>query len=244
MGNAVLGDGSFESIIKKRATARREKDEQCIAELRYSISNMDLNLTQEIKRRIESIKELEQISAKNISAMEDKLYAAMEDRVQCIEFRLKNMEEKVHELNERMEEERNRVPKDIEQRGRELKDMMQSFQEEFAAERRDRLAREGKIMKQLADHTAEMRAAWEEESQKREECVAELKKRLEDHENNRAQADYGFESLIKRELDSLRKDVEQERSERMAEDDEIVEALNRYTENLQNSLSTLTMTGV
>jgi len=184
------------------------------------------------------------MSNKNIAAMEERLYNAMEDRVQCIDFRLKNMEDKVHELSERLEEERNRVPKDIEQKGRELKDMMQAFQEEFTTERRNRLAREGKIMKQLADHTAEMRAAWEEESKKREECVSELKKRLEDHENNRAQADFGFESLIKRELDSLRKDVEQERMERMAEDDEIVEALNRYTENLQNSLSTLTMTGV
>ncbi len=242
--SAVLGDGSFESIMKERATKRREKDEQCIAELRYSISNMDLNLSQEIKRRIESIKKLEADCQTNIENVEQKLYSVMDEKVRCIAFRLNNLEEKVHELNERLEEERNKIPKDIEARGRELKEMINEFQEEFSTERRDRLAREGRIMKQLTDHSEDMKTTWQKESQKREDSVQKLRSRLDDHERYRSQADETFENLIARELEALRMEVERERLERMNEDDEIVEALNRYTENLQNSLSTLSMTGV
>lgn len=242
--SAVLGDGSFESIMKQRATKRREKDEKCIAELRCSISNMDLNLTQEIKRRIEAVKKLETDCKKNVEDMERKLYDAMDEKIRAIEFRMKNMEEKVQELNERLEEERNKIPKDIEAKGRELKEMINSFQDEFNAERRDRLGREGSIMKHLQDHAEEMRTTWQGQAQNREQCVDELRSRLYEHENNRAQADQGFETLITRELEALRIDVEKERLERMTEDDEIVEALNRYTENLQNSLSALSMTGV
>ena len=242
--SAILGDGSFESIMKQRASKRREKDEQCIAELRYSISNMDSNLTQEIKRRIEAVKTLEKDCLSNITIMEQKLEQCMNDKVQTIEFRLQTMEDKIHELNERLEEERNKIPKDIETKGRELKNMVQTFQQEFAQERRERLSREGQIMKQLTDHADEMRNTWQSESQNREECVKELRSRLDQQESSRAQADAGFESLIARELEALRMEVERERNERMTEDDEIVDALNRYTENLQMSLSTLSMTGV
>ncbi len=205
---------------------------------------MDRNLTQEIKRRIEAVKSLEKDTKRNIEMMEDTLYNAMESKLQSIQFRLKTMEDKVHELNERLEEERNKIPKDIEAKGMELKNMVKSFQEEFATERRDRLAREGQIMKQLSDHANEMRSTWQSESTRREECVQELSRRLDEHESNRAQADEGFENLIARELEALRGDIEREKAERMMEDDEIVDALNRYTENLQLSLSTLSMTGV
>ena len=61
--------------MKERASKRREKDEQCIAELRYSISNMDIHLTQEIKRRIEAVKQLEKDVEKTITTMEQKMYA-------------------------------------------------------------------------------------------------------------------------------------------------------------------------
>lgn len=205
---------------------------------------MDQNLTQEIKRRIESVKNLEDQSMKFIKEMEESLRNVMEEKMDIIRYRIENVEDKVQELNVRLEEEKNRIPKDISLKGREVKDMLQTFQEEFSIERRERLTREGRIMKQLTDHAHEMRNAWEEESRKREECVQELRGRLEEHENNRAKADEGFESLITRELEALRNDVKVEKMERMNEDDEIVEALNRYTENLQNSLSALTMTGV
>ena len=200
--SAVMGDGSFESIMKQRATKRREKDEQCIAELRYSISSMDLNLTQEIKRRIESVTKLENDCQKNIQDMEKRLNDAMDEKFRCIEFMMKSMEEKVQELNGRLEVERNKIPKDIETKGRELKEMIHSFQDEFNTERRERLGREGSIMKQLTDHAQEMKGRWQEENQTREQCVNELRSRLEEHESNRAQADEGFESLIARELEA------------------------------------------
>ena len=61
--------------------------------------------------------------------------------------------------------------------------------------------------------------------------MSQLKARLTEHEKNRAKADEEFETLIARELKALREGVERETLERKMEDDEIVEALNRYTDN-------------
>ena len=91
-------------------------------------------------------------------------------------------------------------------------------------------------MKQLTDQANDMSDQWKKEISEREETVSKLTKQLTNHENNRAEADREFETLIERELKALREDVERETNERKIEDDEIVEALNRYTDNLQSSL--------
>jgi len=225
--------------MKARALKKREKDEHCVTELRVAMNNMDRSLTQEIKRRIEGNKDLEIKAREEIAEMERRLTLILDDKVNLFQSRLGLMEDKVKELNERLEEEKKSMPKDIEEKGRALKEMLLSFQNEFSEERRDRLTREGRIMKQLTDHAQDLTQKWDNESGERLRDTEELKSRLEHHENNRAQADDAFESLIASELKSLRSDLQQEAMERKVEDDEIVEALNRYTENLQKSLSML-----
>jgi transposase len=117
--------------------------------------------------------------------------------------------------------------------------MLAGFQSEFSVERRDRLTREGRIMKQLTDHAQDMTEKWQEESSERKRDADEIKSRLEHHENSRTMADNDYDSLISSELKSLKDELQQETVERKVEDDEIVEALNRYTDNLQKSLSML-----
>mmetsp|Transcript_11697 Transcript_11697/g.17091 ORF Transcript_11697/g.17091 Transcript_11697/m.17091 type:complete len:292 (-) Transcript_11697:194-1069(-) len=237
--SAVVGDGTFESIMKARAIKRKEKDEHCVAELRVAMTSMDRNLTQEIKRRIESNKTVDEASRERIGEMEERLKKMLEDKIDNFHFRLSLLEDKVVELNDRLDEEKMIIPSDIEKRGKELQDMLASFQTEFSVERRDRLSREGRIMKQLTDHAGELTDKWEQETLERQKDAEELKARLEHHESHRAKADEDFDSLISSELMALKESLQAESSERKEEDDEIVAALNRYTENLQQSLSML-----
>lgn len=182
---------------------------------------------------------LEMKAREEIAEMEERMTIMLEKKVEAFQSRLVMLEEKVTELNGRLEEEKNSVPKDIEAKGRELKDLLLSFQNEFSVERRDRLTREGRIMKQLTDHAHDLTQKWDKEKTERERDAHDLKSRLDHHESNRAQADHDFESLISSELKSMRADLAGETMERKVEDDEIVEALNRYTANLQKSLAML-----
>merc|ERR1719276_732611 len=109
----------------------------------------------------------------------------MTSKIQLVADRLGELEVKVEELNGRLNEERAKIPADLEEKGKELKDMLQSFQSEFSVERRDRLTREGRIMKQLTDQANDMSNQWKKEISEREETVAKLTKQLTNHENNR-----------------------------------------------------------
>jgi len=240
---AIIGDGSFEAVLEERAKQRREKEDQTIAELRVCMRKMDESLSQEIKRRIECTTSLETMCSEEICAMEVRLNSVIDERVNTVKERLDLLENKVGELNTRLEEERTKIPLDIEQRGKELEDMIRSFQEDFNVEKSDRLSREGRIMKQLTDHAELMRSQWNDERTSREESVSKLTSNLNNHDNSRSEADEDFEFLIRTELNNLKQDIARETQERKIEDDEIVDAMNRYADNVQGSLSVLSSVG-
>ena len=150
--------------------------------------------------------------------------------------RLEVLEDKVEELNVRFEEEKERIPKDIERRGRELGDMLEQLREELGNERRDRLNREGRIMRQIADHSDAISSSIELERSEREKIVTELRDRLKKSEEVRADSFRINGTRISEELTGLKESLNREVQERRLEDDEIVDALNRYAEHLQSSL--------
>jgi hypothetical protein len=152
------------------------------------------------------------------------------------------LSERIADLNERFEEEKIRIPADIERRGKELAQMLQEFQEEFNVEKKDRLLREGRIVKQLDDHEREVALRFDEERNSRESKYTELQRIIELNEKSRIKADNKFQVVVKEELQSLHNLIKIEAQVREREDDEIVEALNRYTAKLQSSLSIINST--
>lgn len=156
-----------------------------------------------------------------------------------MEERLISVHQKVDELSKRFEDEKERVPKDMEARGQELLDMVSKFQKELSEERSDRLSREGRILKQMGDHSASITSLIERESQERERQAEELQCQITQNEVERSAKEEGLRNRIQGELSGLRDMIEREGRERKVEDDEIVRALNRYTQQLQSSLSVI-----
>ena len=197
---------------------------------------MDRALTQEIKRRIDLNRTMEKQCADRVSEMENRLLKLIDERSELVTTRLEVLEDKVEELNVRFEEEKERIPKDIERRGRELGDMLEQLREELGNERRDRLNREGRIMRQIADHSDAISSSIELERSEREKIVTELRDRLKKSEEVRADSFRINGTRISEELTGLKESLNREVQERRLEDDEIVDALNRYAEHLQSSL--------
>ena len=80
-----------------------------------------------------------------------------------MEERLASVQQKIEELTTRFEEEKDRVPREMEARGKELLDMVETFKSDLAEERSDRLSREGRILKQMDDHASSILTAIENE---------------------------------------------------------------------------------
>lgn len=236
---SIMGDGSFEQLMKERAKIRKEKDEHSIAEIRVQLTSMENALSAEIKRRVDLNRSMERQCQAHISSLQTEVERVLDERTSKISSHLASLEEKVLELNQRLEEEKVNIPRDIEQKGAELQDILRGFQDEFSTEKRDRLNREGRILKQLHDFESHVNSSLEDVTTERDEMVQNLRSRMEERYQQQKAADSRFQKLIESELGALKLDIKQEISERKKEDDEIVEALNRYTKNLQSSLAVI-----
>lgn len=113
------------------------------------MGKMEKSLGAEVKRRVEMNKSIQAWCEQQIVAMKTKFEVAIEERAVKIHERLEVLSERITDLNERFEEEKVRIPADIERRGKELAAMLAAFQAEFEVEKKERLEREGEIREEV-----------------------------------------------------------------------------------------------
>lgn len=160
----------------------------------------------------------------------------LEERSLRMEDRLATVQGKMEELTLRFEEEAERVPKEMESRGKELLEMMEGFKAELAQERTDRLSREGRILKQMDDHAEYIMEAIEKESILREDTSKELMVRISENEKYRAQSENELQTKIQKEIAELRHMIEKEKNERSRGDGFLSETMNRYQREFERTL--------
>mmetsp|Transcript_1814 Transcript_1814/g.2733 ORF Transcript_1814/g.2733 Transcript_1814/m.2733 type:complete len:303 (-) Transcript_1814:64-972(-) len=237
--NAVIGDGSFDQLVKARMRVRKEKDEHSVAELKIQMSNLERALAAEIKRRIDSNRKLEEMCVDRVKNLEKKLENMVEDRSSAIMERLLTLENRIDDVQSQFDEMATDLQSSIEKKGRKLKERLDEIDDTLKVEKRDRLNREGRILKQLVDHEEMVSKQLASERTEREKKVAELKERIQRNESGRMDSDKQYSELVQRELKMLKEGLEREMNERKMEDDAIVDALNRYTSKLQSTLNVI-----
>ncbi|KAL9188656.1 hypothetical protein ACHAXT_007034 [Thalassiosira profunda] len=235
----VIGDGCFEEMMKERSKMRKEKEEHSLAQVTIQLAAAERALTMETQRRIESTHAIQKSCAQKIQEMERSFDRILNERSLRMEERLVSVQQKVEELTARFEEEKEAVPRDMETRGKELKDILETFQKELTEERSDRLNREGRILKQMDDHSSAIFGAIEKETTEREQIALGLQTRIEDNERLRSQSEQDLQSRIRDEMTELQGLLDREREERKQGDDEIILALDSYTKQLQGSLTVI-----
>ncbi|CAM9671022.1 unnamed protein product [Ectocarpus fasciculatus] len=238
----VQGFDDFDTEMKTGTRQRREKDEFKIAELKMEIKRLDQELTVEIKRRTEMNKSTQAWFEDHLDTMNRNFHDALEERDEKAHKKLEVLEDKITALGEHFEEEKVTILKQIEERGQELARMLNEFKEEFDRDRELRLMREAELMKQLTDHEYVVSDHFEKQIQSREHKYAAVRAILEENIRIRNQAEERFQTFYEREVHQLHNSVRTESEVREREDDEIVEALNKYTVKLQTSLKLINST--
>jgi len=218
---------------------RKEKEEHSLAQVTIQLTAAERALTMETQRRIQSTHAVQKSCTQKIQDMERSFERILNERSLRMEERLVSVQQKVEELTNRFEVEKESVPKDMDARGKELKDMLNTFQRELSEERTDRLNREGRILKQMEDNSSTIFGAIEKETNERQNIVYGLQSRIEENERQRTQNEQELQSKLQTEMDELKGMIDREEKERQLGDEEIVNALERYTQQLQSSLSVI-----
>lgn len=238
----VQGFDDFDSEMKTGTRIRREKEEFKIAELKVNMNRLDNELQAEIKRRTEMNKSTQTWFEAELSTINKTFNSALEERSSITANRLDMLMNRITKLNKDFDDEKASILRYIDERGMELTRMLNEFKDEFETDRRQRLEREAVMIKQLTDHEHEVSEKFESQIQSRESRYATVRAILEDNIKLRDKAEERFQSYFEKEIHTLHNDVRTASEIREREDDEIVEALNRYTVKLQNSLKIINST--
>lgn len=94
-------------------------------------------------------------------------------------------------------------------------------------------------MRQVEEHAKETEDRWNAERKDRIERLKELEDSILRNEARLALEQRRYEDRLDKELTLLKEELSVEIDERQAQDEQIVAALNRYTQQLQHSLSIL-----
>ncbi|DAZ95176.1 TPA: hypothetical protein N0F65_012430 [Lagenidium giganteum] len=227
---------TFDDSMRIGTRQRREKDEYRLAEMRHEMSRLEKSLEAEIKKRIEMNKSLQNYCDEQVIEMRAQFESLLNERANQVNERLDGLAAEIQSLQQVVEEEKRRIPLMIENKTNELTQKLISFMDAFEEERKRRLAQEEMILKRLSDHEHLTAENFDKERRDRELKYSDLKSALEAYTSNRMRADERFQSLAQEEIAGIQNALVTEAQAREREDDEIIEALNRYTAKLQESL--------
>ncbi|KAG9402267.1 hypothetical protein AC1031_006894 [Aphanomyces cochlioides] len=233
---------SFDDNMRIGTRQRRERDEHRLAEMRAEMTRLEKALNAEIKRRFEMNKSLQAMCEDTVATMTNKFDALLADWMAKVDARLAALADKIQALETQFEYEKVHIPEVIEARTTELTSKLSNFMEAFEEERKRRLDREAEILKRLSDHEQLVADQFSKERRDREVKSTELKESLDTYTKTRLRGDNKFQLVAQQEIATIQNLLVQESQTREREDDEIIDALNRYTAKLQDSLKLINST--
>lgn len=230
-------DQNFSNVLRERMKQRKEKEDAALSHLRVQVKHLEAALTAETKRRVQAVKEVQEKAKEAVNQVTALWKESLEKEGTEVNRRLASLEDRISELEERWQEDVSAIEKNIGSKSTQWKGALEKLQAQAETERKSRVRREEQIMKQINDVSEKYEKCWKDERHVRVSELSKLTERVKTQEDTRDAQVKGLEGRIQKALDDLNNSLEAEVNERQTQDDEIVTALNKYTEQLQSSLS-------
>lgn len=196
-------------------------------------------LAAETKRRVDATTALDELARTQVHEMESRVREQLREENERLQTRLTALEERVRTLEESWVVDANKQIELVNTKAADLNKSIAQIRDDQNMERKARLKREGILLRQVETHAKETEERWTCEHKDRVQRIKALEDQVIRNEARLALEQKRYEDRIETELATLQQELEIESAERQAQDEIIVAALNRYTKQLQHSLSIL-----
>jgi len=236
----ILGSfGAFDEKMAEGTKARLNKDKSKVAEMAKETERLTLALAEQVNVRREMNGELQRLCEARLQACYSEFDSLVASKSLRVSERLDALDERISCLDEHFEGEKKRIHAEIEERHKELMEMLGTFRQLFKTECEVRSEREAAIKAEMVKHDADVEARFEAETAARDEVINRLRHELGVNMGSRRMADVHLAAFVNTELQAVRSSLGQAIEVREAEDDRIEVALSTYTAKLQTSLHAL-----
>jgi Skp family chaperone for outer membrane proteins len=226
----------FYSDLEHEKNARREVETGRRNALYDQVQKLELDLETEIRRRQESDRLLQEKVSTDLKAMEQGIAAHVREMQQGLKASIDALTRSFAELHQGLREEREQRRVDVEHLAQSVVAKVDECQTSIDDERVERLEREANTLKRVGEDIFKLQEKVDVERAAREGGVNALREQLEGITRRADTHDDKFQTIALTEIASLKSALNAEKEERVAEDEQIVHAINDYTRALQDGL--------
>ena len=174
--------------------------------------------------------------AADLKAMEQGIAAHVREMQQGLKASIDALTRSFAELHQGLREEREQRRVDVEHLAQSVVAKVDECQTGIDDERVERLEREANTLKRVGEDIFRLQEKVDAERVARETGVNALRTQLDDVVRRADTHDDKFQTIVLTEIASLKSALNAEKEERVAEDEQIVHAINDYTRALQDGL--------
>jgi len=238
----LVGFDPFEEKMQQGTRARLLKDKQKVETQQRETERLTNALSEQVATRRQMNEELQKYCETKLQEAYEEYDELVRDGNTKVEERLDLLDERISALDNHFTMEKERIYREIEEKHVELVDMLEKFHVLFEEECAARAEREAAIKAEMNEHENHVGVKFKEENVAREVVIARLQKELEENIDCRRVSDKHFADFITAEVKTAKANLTNECAMRETEDDQIEEALSRYTNKLQSSLHIINST--
>mmetsp|Transcript_27178 Transcript_27178/g.69192 ORF Transcript_27178/g.69192 Transcript_27178/m.69192 type:complete len:278 (-) Transcript_27178:593-1426(-) len=222
--------------LEQEKQNRRIQESTRMQLFQESVQRMEKSLEAEVKRRAESDKQLQSHFEGELRALQERMAAQTVEMQSALKSAVESLSSRVQDLHALIREEREQRRNDIEHLATSLVGKVNECVSALDEERTARVHEQSIGLKRFGEDLMTLQQRLDAEKLSRDAEVGGLRTEIHDVLGNRSASDDQFKNATLDELAQLKSALALEREERIAEDDEIVQAINDYTKALQEGL--------
>ncbi|KAI8470508.1 MAG: striated microtubule associated system I fiber component [Monoraphidium minutum] len=227
---------AFYSDLEQEKQQRRLAEASRYQALADSLVKLEKSLEAEVKRRAEADRQMQAHFEEELKAIQDRSAAQYAELSSSFRTSVEGLARTLQDLHGIVKEEREQRRQDIEHLAGTLVGKVNECVAALDEERVGRVESETKVVRQVGADLLRLQERLEGEKGAREAELGSLRSEIHEVLGNRNVTDEKFQAVVLDELAMLKGAVTAEREERVAEDDEIIMAVNDYTKALQDGL--------
>ncbi|GFR51740.1 hypothetical protein Agub_g14186 [Astrephomene gubernaculifera] len=204
--------------------------------LQEALQRIEKSVEAEVKRRAEADKQLQSYFESEIKTLQERQTQQFSDLQLAIKSVTESVNQRITDLHALVRDERESRRNDIEHLATSLVGKVNECVAAIDEERNGRVQEQTVSLKRVGEDLMVLSQRLDIEKTTRETEVSSLRSEVHDAIANRNMLDDQFKGAVLDEVAGLKAALALEREERIAEDDEIVQAVNDYTKALQEGL--------
>ena len=230
-------DDDFAQQMRERTKQRKEREDATLAHLRVQVRRLEAALTAETKRRVAAVAAAQTAAATAVQQVSDEWKNIVSQEQTQTAERLLLLEQRIAQLEVAWQQDVRKLHGRIQTSAESCDSKLTALQDETQISTQARLQREEELLQQINDLSAQYQERWKQERAERKTVVQELTERVQLQEQVRDGQVQALEKQFQEALDQVKTDLQVETAEREEQDQAIVAALNKYTAQVQSSLS-------